>query len=645
MTKLTKYAIFAALCLAAPLPARIVKLTIDSMESAGSTHERIKGHAHGELDPRDPLNAIITDIELAPRNSAGLVEYTATFTLTRPKDRAKSNGVLFYQVPNRGGVPAVDPIFLERGYTILTSGWQGDLKPSPRSETIAVPVARHRDGSSITGPVLARWVNFDPGTKTLAMANSIGPHAYHRAASLDTSKALLGRRTFEGGPVTPIAPSKWAFADCETTPFPGKPDPGKICADGGFDPQYLYELKFTAKDPLVLGIGFAATRDLISFVRSATEGNPAAGTVRHVLGWGSSQSGNFIRAFLHLGFNQSEAGARVFDGVNPHIAARLLAMNIRFGVPGGTSSLFEAGSDGTLQWHGDAGLLGRCHASGTCPKIIETLGSNEFWNLRASPGFVGKNADSDIPLPPEVRRYYHPATSHGGGNGIISTKPAKPAGVCVLAANPNPERATDRALLAALTEWVVNGTLPPPSRYPRLDRGDLVPPSRDAMGFPPIPGAPSPDGLINPLFDYDFGPRFRYADVSGVIAKQPPVIRRILPMLVPRVDSDGNEIEGVRSVMLDVPLGTYLGWNVTAKGFHTGRICGLTGGYIPFARTKAERTAAGDPRPSLEERYGSHDGYVTRVKAAAERAVRERFLLPEDAAILAADAEKSDVLR
>jgi hypothetical protein len=633
----------AALLSTTAASGRITKLAIDGTQPAGA-HERISGRALGEINPADPLNAIITDIELAPRNARGLVEYEATFTLTKPRDRG--NGILFYQVPNRGGIPAIDPILLERGYTILSSGWQGDLKASPKLETIRVPAARHRDGSSISGPVLARWANLEAGTKTLAMANSIGPHAYHRAASLEPSKAMLGRRSHEGGPVTPIAPSKWAFADCDSAPFPGKSDPGRICLEGGFDPAYLYELKFMAKDPLVLGIGFAATRDLIDFIRSAQDGNPAAGTIRHVLGWGASQSGNFLRAFLHLGFNQSESGARIFDGVNPHIAARLLAMNIRFGVLGGTSSLFEAGSDGTLWWwDGSTGLLARCRASGTCPKIVETLGSNEFWYLRASPGFVGKRAEADIALPPEVRRYYYPSTGHGGGTGVVSTEPSRPAGACAMAANPNPERPSNRAILMALAEWVVNDLPPPPSRYPRLDRGELVPPSSGAMGFPMIPGAPSPDGLINPLYNYDFGPRFHYPDVSGVITKQPPVIMGTFPMLVPKVDADGNEIAGVRSVMLDAPLGTYLGWNVTAKGFYAGRICSLTGGYIPFARTKAERVAAGDPRLSLEERYGSHAGYMSRVKAAAEKAVQDRFVLATDASKIIVDAGKSGVLR
>jgi hypothetical protein len=214
----------------------------------------------------------------------------------------------------------------------------------------------------------------------------------------------------------------------------------------------------------------------------------------------------------------------------------------------------------------------------------------------------------------------------------------------VLPANPNPESDTMRALTVALIDWVTKGTEPPPSRYPRLDQRQLAPATRVAMGFPNIPGGPSPDGLVNPVFDYDFGPDFNYSDESGLITKQPPAIRQVLPTLVPKVDADGNDVAGVPSVLRQVPLGTYLGWNITSAGFDKGKICTLNGGYLPFAKTKAERAALGDPRPSLEERYLTHKAYVDAVKAAAEKAVAERFLLRADADRLVAEAAASDVL-
>jgi hypothetical protein len=215
---------------------------------------------------------------------------------------------------------------------------------------------------------------------------------------------------------------------------------------------------------------------------------------------------------------------------------------------------------------------------------------------------------------------------------------------CVLPANPNPESDTTRALMVDLIDWVTKGTAPPASRYPLLAHGDLVKATAAATGFPAIPGVPSPDGLVNSLLDYDFGPDFKYNDLSGLITKWPPAIKQVIPTLVPRVNKDGNDEVGVPSVLHQAPLGTYVGWNVTAAGFNKGRICGLNGAVIPFAKTKAERVASGDPRASLEERYASHDAYVAAVKMAAASAVKERFLLAEDADRLVAQAAASDVL-
>jgi hypothetical protein len=671
--KFTVISLGIAFILAAPAQARITRLVIErrdapafearSFDDAGK-YEKLTGHAYGELDPKDPLNAIITDLQLAPRNSRGMVEYSATFSMAKPVDMARASGVLVYLVPNRGHI-SIDPAsplladFFKRGHVVLASGWQGDIPPAQGLETISVPAARNPDGSSVTGPVLVRFFNMQKGANTLPVVGDQAKTPLPRPVSLDSSKAQLTRRASEGGAITLIRPADWAFADCAKTAFPGTPDAGKICIKGGFDPSLLYELVYTAKDPPVLGIGFAATRDLNSFFRYAAGDetaapNPLAKRISFAIGQGNSQSGNFIRSFIHLGFNQDEAGRIVLDGANPNIAARQLALNIRFAAPGGAASLYEPGSDGVVWWsdyqdqarHRPAGaLLDRCRATGTCPKIFETFGSAEFWALRMSPDLVGTRADRDIPLPPNVRRYYFPGVSHGGGRGGFEAAAQKPPGQCLLPTNPNPSAPSLRALLAALVDWVVKGTAPPPSQYPRLDRGELTVPAAARMGFPGIPGWPLPDGVINPLYDYDLGPDFRYNDLSGVIAVQPPPIRQTLPSLVPRVDADGNEIAGVASVLHQAPLGAYLGWNVTAQGFFAGKGCGTAGGLIPFAPTKAARIAAGDPRPSLEERYGTHEKYVAAVRSAAARLVRERFLLRDDAERMIAEADASSVLR
>ncbi len=623
-------------------------------------YEELKGRVFGELDPVDPHNTIITDIRLADRDKRGLVAYTATFTLLKPVALSRASGVLSYEVPNRGHFfyqldhPGDDA---KAGYIILTSGWQGDLKSGADLQTISVPLAHNPDGSSLTGLVLVRLYNLPSNSTTASLATGYGGLAYQHPADLNSANASLVRQSSERASFTAIDRRDWAFADCTNRPFPGIPDRTKICLKSGFDSQSLYQLVFTAKDPLVLGIGFAATRDIVSFFRYAKHddtgtANPIAGIISHAIGFGTSQSGNFIKTFIHLGFNQDESNRIVWDGANPNIAARQNPMNFRFAIPGGAANLYEPGSEAVLWWsdyqdirrnRGTAGMLDRCRSTQTCPKIMETFGSSEFWGLRMSPGLVGTNADTDIPLPPNVRRYYFPGTTHGGGKGGFSIAPEK-AAACSLPANPNPSFDTMRALRRALIAWAVENKAPPPSQYPRLDRGQLVPPQHQAMGFPEIPGYPLPDSLINPFFDYDFGPKFDYADLSGVISIQPPIIRQVLPMLVPKVDADGNETGGVPSVLHHVPLGTYLGWNVSVSGFYKNESCGFTGGFIPFAKTRAERLASGDPRLSLEERYGTHEQYVDRVRAAARKLISEGFLVKEDGDRLIAEAEASDVL-
>lgn len=628
----------------------------EAFANVAQPYEKLTGRFHGELDPTHPLNAVITDISLAPRNERGMVEYSATFTILKPTELGRASGVLVYQVPNRGraniegGSYWAD--FRALGHIVVASGWQADISAGPGIENMIAPIAKNPDGSSITGPVLARIADAPTGSSTQPIIRG-RVTGTATPATLDTAKATLTRRTSEEGARMPLRSTEWAFADCSQTPFPGKADPTKVCLKGGFDTAYLYELTYIAKDPPVHGIGFAATRDLVSFLRHSSSTNPLGSTVRHTVAQGTSQSGNYLRSFLHLGFNQDTTGRRVFDGMNPNIAARQLAMNIRFAAPSGAAEMYEPGSDGVLWWddyadqargRASGSLLARCTATSTCPRIVETFGSAEFYSLRVSPNLVGTRADRDIPLPPNVRRYYSPSVRHGGGGGGFVHEGASEE-CCMLAANPNPSSETNRAIMKALVEWVTADVPPPPSRYPRLDRGDLVPPTQAATGFPLIPGMPLPDGVLVPLYDYDFGPAFAYADVSGVMAAEVPVVRQTLPTLVPRVDADGNEIAGVRSVLLEAPLGTYTGWNPIARGFFKGRIQPLGGGYIPFAKTKAERLASGDPRLSLEERYGTHANYVAKVKAAASRLVADRLMLQDDADRLIAQAEQSKVLR
>lgn len=647
-----------ALLSATVVEADVTRLTIETRApiagdfGRAGAYELVTGRFEGELDPADPRNALITDLALAPRNARGRVAYAATFAFSRPVDPARRSGFMVYDAPNRGNMRLDgDP----DGHIHVASGWQGDIPPSPSMQTLQAPVARAADGGPLTGPVLVRFVDAPARATTLPIRGGLGGGTARPAPlSLDTTRAMLVRRRTDDAPGEPVAGDAWAFADCAAAPFPGVPDPTKLCLRDGFDPAYAYELTYTARDPLVLGVGFAATRDLVAFLHhaGAEDGNPLAGDVRWTLGVGVSQAGNFLRSFLHLGFNTDEQGRRVFDGLNPRIAARHTPLNFRFAVPGGAAGLYEPGSEGPLWWafHDDAvrgrgatSLQARCTRDGTCPRIFETFTSAEFWGLRMSPNLVGTDAIADIPLPDNVRRYYFPGTTHGGGAGGFDRAGAQTYG-CVLPGNPNPTTDTQRALTRALTDWIATGAEPPPSLYPTLAAGELVEPTADAMGFPSIPGAASPDGKLNGFLHYDFGEGFDPDDLSGVQTRLPPTVSRAVPSRVPRVDADGNERVGAMSVQHRAPLGTYLGWNVQATGYYAGQGCGFQGGFIPFARTRAERESSGDPRPSLEERYGDHDGYVGAVRAAAADLAAQRLLTREDAERLIGEARASDIL-
>ena len=617
-------------------------------------YEQWQGIVYGELDPADSHNAIIQDISLAPRNGRGQVEYAATFTLMAPVDRGSRSGYLVYEVVNRGA--SIVPKDFTSGDIFLSSGWQGDIPFGGKSiygtpgETIRVPIAHQADGSTITGPLLLRFANMKPGLHTLPTRAATGYASSGPPplpVDLDTRHARLTTHAYESvngvvGGTQLIDPADWAWADCTQTPFPGKPDATHLCLRTEFNPALLYQLEFTGKDPLVLGIGLAAMRDVVSFFHHAQKDdagnvNPVAGLVTHTVGVGASQSGNAIRTFLNLGFNQDEARRVVWEGVMPQIAARQTPLNLRFAIPGGASSLYEPGSDGTVWWatytdtarHLPAsGLLRRCSLSHTCPKVIEVLGASEFWSLRATPDFTGTDGKHDIPLPLNVRRYYIAGTQHGGGTGGFNWQPPPPRasapGVqnpiatqgCVMPLNPNPEIEIDRALLVALKRWVL-GTEPPPSAYPRLADGTLSVAQSKALKLPSIPGLPAPDGVANPLLVYDFGADFQAADLSGFITHNPPAVLGVIPAMAAVVNVDGNEIAGVKSVLLQAPLGTYTGWNVTESGFNKGQYCSLNGGYVPFAATRAARLAVNDPRLSLAERYGNRRGYLCAVQHAA----------------------------
>jgi len=677
--------------------ARVTRIVIDTTTAIpGQPYEELTGRAWGELDPGNPQNALITDIEKAPKNANGKVEYIASFRIRKPTDMRTASGVMWHDVPNRGGNVAFPADSFAANDMHLLSGWQGDnagatrlpanvdCKP-PYVGPCAAPVfANHYVKTpvlnGVTGQIVGRIVNRS-GLNAQPLNVMGNPIPYFPVDVNSNAGATLVTHLHEtvNGVITlgeTIPNSDWKFCGGGTfaAPMPVTALPVNVCMKNGFDAAKLYQLSYTVKNPYVLGTGTAAFRDVGSFFRYETKddfgtANPIAGAIKSEIVRGSSQSGNFIRHFLFLGMNEDEAGRIVHEGAWPLIAGRRVANNSRWGQPDGVLELYQMGSEGPQWWHSfpdrvrdlhPGGILDRCQRSGTCPKIVETFGGAEVFALKMTPSWVGTDPKNDIPLPDNVRRYYLPSSTHGGGNGATTENPANVGANCpgnnwgtgTLRANPVPATGLVNRMRAALRDWVVNGTPPPPSRWPLMlgakNERNLVEPTKAAMGFPSgVPGIPDsiflPENFVFPVFDYDWGPDYDHFEASGVPGNAPPPILHVIKMMVPRVDADGNELGGVPTVQRDAPLGTYLGWNITASGFHTGQVCNYVGGMVPFFKTKAQRLAAGDPRLSLEERYGTHAGYVGAVTAAANNAYSQGYLLAADRDALIAQAAASDV--
>ncbi len=731
-----------------PSDAAVQQLVIDSTSTAmyspvggsATSYTIYSGRIFGELDPYNPHNAVITDINLAPTTN-GKVTYISNFEIVTPTNSAQRTGLMIYEVPNRGG-NAISTTSLLPGVTYIQSGWQGDLLTqcaatvpavplypctnlnsgpygTPRSGNttptgpqtafvIQVPVAT-KDGkplnsngsNSITGEVYGHiQINANGHTAQLVIFGAgyvpyqpAGYNPSNASATLSTSGAKfwsLTSQTTAGvdGPKTPI--TNWSWANCPSGP-PGTPNPYFIClSSGSFNPNLLYEMVFTVQNPLVLGIGFAATRDFISFLRydstdKAGHANPIAGTVSKVMDIGASQSGSFIRGSIFYGFNEDEGdhgfnedqrghdfdkGERrahriIVDGAWPQIDGRMMWANERWAQENVIPNLYMGGDESPVWWADfpnfarglpPSGMLDRCTQSGTCPEILETFGSNEFYDEKMAPDLTGFCVICivDIPVPRNVHRYYLPGTSHGGGGGGFAYTPPPAttpfSSSQMYPSNPNPETQTNNALQADFVDFVMKGKPMPPSipgvTYPTLLDRQLVPPTQAAEGFPNIPGFPFGGNMAWHPFVYNFGPEVNYSQQTGIPTIQPPIIEQVLTEYVPRVNKDGNEDVGsVPSLLFQAPLGTYVGWNIIPSGtFYAGQQVQLSGGFWPFWDTQANRQLAKDPRLSLEERYGTHAGYLCVVTAAANKAVEQGFLLVADAQTLISQASASNVL-
>ena len=626
-----------------------------SFGSAGP-YEKIVGRAYGEVDPTNPLNQDIVNLDKAPTNTRGRVEYAVDFCVLKPTDLGKSNRRILYDTPNRGdklalidindaqkGPTSNDPVsaadagngfLMRQGYVLVFSAWQGDAQPGEGHMLAEFPVATNK-GAPIVGDSREEMIFGHTDSPAVL------PLTYP-AHSLDQSAATLTVRLYEADARLPVPAERWRYVS---------PRQIEIDLVEGFDAGAIYEFIYPACDPIVMGLGFVAVRDFVTYMRSTEPDaagqphplspDPSAPAIDHVIAYGRSQPGRFLREFVRLGFNQDLNGGRVFDGIYASIAgSRRIFLNEPFAQPGrfhrqqedhlypGDQFPFSYATRTDSVSGRTDGILARSLATNTCPKIIHVDSSTEFWLGRSSLVVTDEHG-GDIEVPDEVRVFLFSGTGHAGPimlnhAAVFSQNPAYAMNFL----NYNP---LNRSLLVALDQWATQGIPPPDSRVPRSGDGTLARPSpQAATGFPAIPGVRHPE-RVNELSVMDY-------------SQQPPVPvpGKAYRVLVPKVDADGNELAGIRLPAISVPLGTHTGWNLRGAGFSPGALM-LVGSYFPFAATKEERQANGDPRPSLEERYPSHDAYVVAVSRAAAELQEARLLLAEDAERYVAAAKAASI--
>ncbi len=611
-------------------------------------YEKVAGILRFETDPAHAVNRGITDLDLAPRNAAGRVESWADFYLLQPADPTRGRRRLLLDVPNRGrkvalgmfnSTPrAADPTtpedfgngFLMRwGYTVAWVGWQPDVPRRDGMMALGAPAARGTSGP-LTGRLRCQWRPNAPAD-TVPLADRY--HIPHPAADLADAEAELSVREHAGAPRVPVARSAWRFT----------PDASHLHLPGGFEPGRIYELIYRAEDPPVVGLGLLAVRDTAAWLRwGAAPGNPAAGRLDRAYAFGVSQTGRFLRHLLYLGLNEDEAGHQVFDAFFPHVAgARRGEFNMRFGQPSlnATTSVGSLFPFTDVEQHdpvsGQRGaLLARLEAAGRRPKIFTVNTSAEYWRGDASLVHADVDGRVDVEAPAHVRVYLFAGTQHTPG--ALPPPAADPntgdRGRAVF--NTVDYSPLLRAALVNLDAWVSDGVEPPPSAVPRHADGSAVPAESTRPTFTAIPGVRFPDRPSHPV-RLDFGSDW----ARGIASALPPKVGAPYVTHVSAVDGDGNETAGIRPPELLAPLATFTGWNLRhpAQGA-PGDLMSMMGSTLPFATTAAERARAGDPRPSLEERYGSRVAYLERVRVVATEAAARRHLLAEDVPAVVARA-------
>ena len=677
-----------AVLMAPATQARITEIQITATESPTfggfswpgvGQYEKIVGKAFGEVNPHDRQNRDIVDIEFAPRNARGKVEYSFNFYILKPIDLKKGAGKMMYEPPNRGGKtwtalgrvsgggddpgsitdPAVlaNAFFMPRGYTLVWSGWEalGTLDTFNASANLPIakfpPTAANPTGT-ITGPSYEYIV---VGAAAASVALS------YPAATLDKTRATLTHRVHLDDAPQVVSASGWNYnADGTAISLVGS----------SFIANDIYEFAYTAKDPKVLGLGFAAVRDWMEFLRyerrdEKDNPNPLAGHIKRVYTEILSQPGRFLNDFRHLGFNETENGKKAFDGHMQWIAAgNGLNMNYRFSQTGRTernrqNHLFIEGrfpfanvrTFDPITRQTDS-RYASCEKTDTCPLGVEIYSANEYWVKSASLLHTTPDGARDLPDSKFTRNYFMSSMRHGTAATPAGTPPGTPParGLCQQADNPLNSAPVQRALFIALDEWATQHKEPPHSRVPRLRDGTLVPPlPQSGMGFPNIPSpfadGPGPlvtyTGLKTTRYHFDYGLNFYE---TGIATVNPPLFPfttpsyqdnpgngPIYPSFIPKTDSDGNDIAGVRLPDVTVPVATYTGWALR-RGAQASDGCEASGQFIPFAKTEADRAKTNDPRPSVALRYPAFADYHSKLRNALEQMVADRLLLCEDAA-------------
>ena len=649
-----------------------------SFGSAGP-YQVIAGIVHGKLDPKHPANSGIVDLNLAPVGSDGLVAYTTDVVILRPKSASSAKRIVFYDVVNRGNKIALsffdgagatfdagqegNGFLLRQGYTIVWSGWQGDIAQSGTGGTVGTsfPVAKNADGSPVTGMSRDEFV-FDNATNPATLNLS------YPASTQDKTKVSFTWRetwvTDKGmtwdAPSTAIDPSSWQFVSNKQV---------QLTRPSAADNGAIYEFVYPAQDPVVMGTGFAAVRDLLSFLRNDDKdaqgnANPLADLKQAPCAFtngnkgqcaanpstnfdiaimeGISQSGRFTRDFLWQGFNDDGRGHKVFDAMYPIIAgSRKTYTNFRFGQPGRWSKQhedhFQLGDQFPFAYDvmkdpvsgKTDGIFAKCQQSKTCPKVVHADGEYEFWGARAS--LVSTDgAGKDISVSDDVRLYFVAGTNHGGGNGV-GTQTTSPA--CVYPTSAVNESTTLRALVPALDAWVTQGKAPPASQWPSISSGTLAPPGdRAQVNFPDLSGiGVTYTGTYNQLFVTDYSNAIPVVDLT-----------KKYDVRVPKTDADGNANVGVRVPDVSVPLATYPGWDPRKQGYAPGDLCPGAASTLLFSATPTP----GDPRKSLAERYpGGKSEYVGKVTGAAHALAGQGLLLDEDVAFYVNAAQKQTILQ